>query len=52
MLDFLLVLVFGKDKREALRLVFKDGSEDDIPGRFYKRPEIAKKTLIITDQSF
>lgn len=50
MLDLLLVLVFGEDKKEALRKVFEDGPEDMIPARFYKRPEVAKKTLVITDQ--
>lgn len=50
MLDILLVLVFGPDKRDALKLIFQDGSEEEVPGRFYKRPEIAPKTLLITDQ--
>ncbi len=50
MLDFLLVLVFGKEKKEALSKMFEKGSEQEIPARFYTRPEIAKKTLIITDQ--
>jgi 6-phosphogluconolactonase/glucosamine-6-phosphate isomerase/deaminase len=49
-LDLLLVLVFGEDKKAALDLVFSAGPEEEIPGRFYKRPEIAKKTLLITDQ--
>jgi 6-phosphogluconolactonase/glucosamine-6-phosphate isomerase/deaminase len=50
MLDLLIVLVFGDDKREALERTFTDGSEQEIPARFFKRPEIAKKTLLITDQ--
>ncbi len=50
MLDILLVLVFGSPKANALKLVFQDGSEEEVPGRFYKRPEIARKTLLITDQ--
>lgn len=50
MLDVLLVLVFGEKKRQALELVFSEGSEEDVPGRFYKRKGIAEKTLIITDQ--
>jgi len=49
MLDVFVVLVFGQDKKEALRKVFLDGAEEEIPGRFFKRPEIAKRTLIITD---
>jgi 6-phosphogluconolactonase/glucosamine-6-phosphate isomerase/deaminase len=51
-LDLLMVLVFGADKKPALDLVFTEGSEEEIPGRFYTRPEIAKKTLFITDQKF
>lgn len=50
-LDLLLVLIFGDEKREALNSVFSNGSEEEIPGRFYKRPDIAKKTLFITDQN-
>jgi 6-phosphogluconolactonase/glucosamine-6-phosphate isomerase/deaminase len=49
-LDLLIVLVFGADKQKALELVFSEGTDADIPGRFYKRPDIAKKTLFITDQ--
>lgn len=51
LLDFSLVLVFGADKVPALQAVFSEGSEVDIPGRFFKRPAIAKKTLFITDQN-
>ncbi len=50
MVDLLILLVFGADKKEALDLMFGDGSEQEIPARFYKRPEIAQKTLLITDQ--
>jgi 6-phosphogluconolactonase/glucosamine-6-phosphate isomerase/deaminase len=50
MMDFLIVLVFGEDKKEALDRMFSDGLEEEIPSRFFKRPEIARKTLVITDQ--
>jgi 6-phosphogluconolactonase/glucosamine-6-phosphate isomerase/deaminase len=50
MLDVLLVLVFGEEKRQALELVFGEGREEDVPGRFFKRKEIAERTLLITDQ--
>jgi hypothetical protein len=30
--------------------MFTEGREEEIPARFFKRPEIAKKTLLITDQ--
>lgn len=51
MLDILLVLVFGDSKKEALELLFEPGKEEEIPARFFKRPEIAAKTILITDQS-
>ena len=51
MLDLLLVFVFGDNKKEALEKVFEDGSETEIPARFFKRPEIAAKTLLLTDQT-
>lgn len=51
MMDFLLVLVFGEDKQKALDLVFAEGKEEEIPSRFLKRPDIAPKTLLITDQN-
>lgn len=50
MMDLLIILVFGDDKRIALNAMFDDGKEEEIPARFFKRPEIAKKTLLITDQ--
>lgn len=50
MLDFMLVLVFGDDKKQALQDLFVDGPEEEIPARFFKRPDIAPKTLFITDQ--
>jgi 6-phosphogluconolactonase/glucosamine-6-phosphate isomerase/deaminase len=50
MIDFLLVLVFGENKKEALVKLFAEGSEEEIPSRFFKRPDISQKTLLITDQ--
>ncbi len=49
-LDLLVILAFGEEKKKALELVFTSGSEAEIPARFLIRPEIAKKTLFITDQ--
>lgn len=51
MLDVLIVPVFGAAKQKTLEQVFADGSEEEIPARFFKRPDIAKKTLFITDQN-
>lgn len=50
MLDFCVVLALGKEKRQALGRVFADGNEMEVPARFYKRPAIAGKTVLITDQ--
>lgn len=50
MLDLIIVLVIGQEKREALQKMFKEGSVEDYPARFYLQPEIAKKTILITDQ--
>ncbi|MBP9719615.1 MAG: 6-phosphogluconolactonase, partial [Candidatus Levybacteria bacterium] len=50
MLDIMLVLVFGEDKKHALQAMLSEGNEEDIPARFFKRKDIAQKTLIITDQ--
>jgi 6-phosphogluconolactonase/glucosamine-6-phosphate isomerase/deaminase len=50
MLDQLLVWVFGDSKQAMFDLMFQDGKEDDLPARFFKRPEIAEKTVLITDQ--
>ena len=51
MLDILIIAAFGDNKKEALDAMFDEGSEHEIPARFFKRPEVAKKTLLITDQS-
>lgn len=51
LLDALIVLVFGEDKKNALENLFEVGPEELIPSRFYKRPDISPKTLFITDHS-
>lgn len=50
MLDFMIVLAFGEEKKKALSKMFEEGSVREIPARFYLRKDIAKKTLLITDQ--
>lgn len=50
MLDHLIVMVFGKDKKEALKLMLEDGSLGEIPARFFMRKDITAKTILITDQ--
>lgn len=49
-LDLLIVLVFGKEKKESLGLMFKKGSEANIPARFFLQKEITDKVVLITDQ--
>ena len=50
-LDEIIVLVFGKDKKKALRLMFQDGSISEIPSRFLNTKEITDKVTLITDQN-
>ncbi|MCL4354744.1 6-phosphogluconolactonase [Patescibacteria group bacterium] len=50
MLDLIIVLVFGKEKKKALKKMLKEGSIEEIPARFLVQDEIAKKTIVITDQ--
>jgi 6-phosphogluconolactonase/glucosamine-6-phosphate isomerase/deaminase len=50
MLDQLIILAFGDSKQAMFELMFADGKEEEIPARFFKRSEIAAKTLLITDQ--
>ncbi len=49
-MDLFIVMVFGGGKEEALRAMFKKGPIEEIPARFYARKDIAKKTILITDQ--
>lgn len=49
-LDLIIVLVFGKEKKKALNLMFKSGSIAQIPARFLLEKGIAEKVVLITDQ--
>ena len=49
-MDLMIVLVFGSAKKKALNLMFTQGSVEEIPARFFKLSDIAKKTILITDQ--
>jgi 6-phosphogluconolactonase/glucosamine-6-phosphate isomerase/deaminase len=49
-LDEIIVLVFGKDKKKALKLMFEEGSLAKIPARFFNTQEITDKVILITDQ--
>ncbi len=53
-LDLIIILVLGQEKRDILNQMFKfNGEQDEIekfPAKFYLKPEIASKTILITDQ--
>lgn len=49
-MDLLIILAFGTSKQEPLRRMFEEGPLDEVPARFYTNPEVAKKTILITDQ--
>jgi 6-phosphogluconolactonase/glucosamine-6-phosphate isomerase/deaminase len=49
-LDEIIVLVFGKEKRKALKLMLKDGSIAEVPSRLLTQTEIDEKVTLITDQ--
>ena len=55
-LDLIILLVVGQDKREVLNSLFKTIDDDiekeieNFPAKFYLKPEIAKKCILITDQ--
>ncbi len=54
MLDLIIILVLGQEKREILNSMFKVANlEEEIekfPAKFYLKPEIAEKVILITDQ--
>lgn len=50
LMDKIIVFVFGDDKQEALQKAFTPGYLKDCPARFFQQPDIAQKTLFITDQ--
>ncbi|KKQ35533.1 MAG: hypothetical protein US51_C0003G0018 [Microgenomates group bacterium GW2011_GWA2_37_6] len=51
MLDLIVILVLGQEKREALKLMFDTNKKvEEVPARFYLKPEIAGKVILITDQ--
>lgn len=54
MLDLIVILVLGQEKREILNAFFKSSAEEEeikkFPAKLYLREEIAKKCILITDQ--
>ena len=49
-LDKIIVLAFGKEKKKALKLMFKEGSVSEVPARFFTQNGIAEKVILVTDQ--
>ena len=50
MLDYLIVLVLGSEKKRALDLMLENGPIEEIPARFFVKEDISPKTILITDQ--
>lgn len=50
LMDKIIVFVLGKDKQWALQQAFTPGPWSEIPSRFFTQPDIAKKTIFISDQ--
>lgn len=50
-MGLLIVLVLGSAKQKALNLMFEEGSLGEIPARFFTKPDISIKVILITDQN-
>lgn len=51
MLDLIIVLVFGKEKKKTLQKMLKEDSIEEVPARFLTQKKISEKTILITDSS-
>ncbi len=49
LIDYFIVLVFGKEKKLALKKMFESGPLEEIPARFFMQ-QASNNTVIITDQ--
>ena len=49
LIDYFIVLVFGKEKKKALEEMFTQGPMEEIPARFFMQ-QASNNTIIITDQ--
>lgn len=49
-MDLIYLLVFGNDKKKALKAISTDGPIEEIPARFLNLPQISDKVVLITDQ--
>lgn len=46
----ILLIAFGDNKKEGFDRMFSDRDREEVPGRFLLQPDIAEKTILITDQ--
>ena len=49
LIDYFIVLAFGKEKKKALQQMFVPGSMEEVPARFFVQSAF-KNTVILTDQ--
>lgn len=49
LIDFFIILAFGKEKKKALEQMFMPGSLEEIPARFFVQHAF-KNSIILTDQ--
>lgn len=49
LIDFFLVLAFGKEKQKPLQEMLNQGSMEEVPARFFAQ-QASQNTVIITDQ--
>lgn len=49
LIDYFIILAFGKEKKKALKKMFENGPLEEIPARFFTK-DASNNTLIITDQ--
>lgn len=49
LIDYFVVLAFGKEKKKALKEMSSGGYPEEVPARFFPQ-EASEKTIIITDQ--
>ena len=50
LMDEFIILAFGENKKEALRKMKEQGTEQEVPARFFLRENIESKAILITDQ--
>ncbi len=49
LIDFFIILAFGKEKKKALQQMFVPGSLEEVPSRFFVQ-QAFKNSIILTDQ--